>query len=224
MRERARLIVGLTYFELKDYSRSISFLKKVSPRSAEYSKALLGLAWGYIKSKEYQNVVPPLELFLEKYPHSEYVPEVYLLLGQANLKLHLYDKSIFYFNKILERFPNSEKNEQEIRAIAENIDKEQKQINSIQVNLLLLETRLLNSIQLTSSKKYVPKFMLEEKKKLEKKRKILLRQIILERNEYRDLLDQIQQLKLVYEKRNKDWRSYAEYGISRALYLKEREQ
>lgn len=218
------MIIGLTYFELKDYSRSIGYLKKVSPGSAEYGKALLGLAWGYIKSSEYQNAVPPLEIFLKRYPHSEYIPEVYLLLGQANLKLHLYDKSIFYFNKILERFPNDEKSEQEIKLIAENIDKEKKQIKNIQVNLLLLETRLLNSIQLTTSKKYVPKFMFEEKKKLEKKRRLLLQEIIHERDEYNNLQDQIQQLKLVYEKRNKDWRSYAEYGISRALYLKEREQ
>ncbi|GBD93497.1 tol-pal system protein YbgF [bacterium BMS3Abin05] len=195
----------------------------MAPNSAANSKALLGLAWGYIKLKQYQNVVPPLEILLKKYPHSEYIPEVYLLLGQAHLKLHLYDKSIYYFNKIVERFPKSKKNELIIRRIAENIDREQKQIKNIQINLLMIETRLLNSIQLTGSKKYVPKFMLNEKNKLEKRRRILLRQIVSEREDYQNLLTQIQQLKLVYERRNKDWRSYAEYGISRALYLKEQE-
>ncbi len=223
LRQRARLVLGLIYFELKDYPHSVDYLKGVSENSAEYSKALLGLAWDFMKMKEYHKAVPPLEIFVKKFPHSEYMPEVYLLLGQAHLKLHLYEKSIYYFNKILELFPKDEKRELIIQSIVKNIDAEEKLIKQIQVNLLLMETRLLNSIRIVSNKKYIPKFMFQQKNQLEKRRKLLLKEIYRERIEYENLLSQIDQLRLVYEKRNRDWRSYAEYGISRALYLKEQE-
>ncbi len=223
LRERARLVLGLIYFELKDYPRSVEYLKNVSSNSAVYSKALLGLAWDFMKMEEYQKAVPPLEVFVNRFPHSEYMPEVYLLLGQAHLKLHLYDKSIGYFNRLLEMFPKDERRELVIQSIVKNIDSEEKLIKQIQVNLLLMETRLLNSISIVSNKKYIPKFMFQQKNQLEKRRKLLLQEILKERNQYDDLLNQIQQLRLVYEKRNRDWRSYAEYGISRALYLKEQE-
>ena len=94
MQNRTKLVLGLTYFELGDFNQSISYLKDVPSDDENYPRALLALGWCYLKLQQHYKMVKPLEIFVADFQGSEYLPEVYLLLGQAHLKIRLYDKAI----------------------------------------------------------------------------------------------------------------------------------
>ncbi|OQX58889.1 hypothetical protein DRQ15_02640 [candidate division KSB1 bacterium] len=222
LRERAKLVLGLTYYEVKEYDRAIYYLKQVSPQNENYPKALLGLGWCFLKLERYQDAVSPLEEFLQKYPQSEFVPEVYLLLGQCYLKIRLYDKAISFFNKIMALFPNDSETEDWIKKMSKRISQYRKEIEQQRADLLILESKLIETIHLPS-KKYLPRFMLKECELLQKRRTHLLKSIDEEHKNCVKMMQEIDYLTRVMEKRSRDWRSYAQYGISRALFLKEQE-
>lgn len=223
MQERTKLVLGLTYFDLEDFEQAINFLNKVSSNDENHPRALLGLGWCYLKLLEYPNMINPLETFVKEYPNSEFLPEVYLLLGQAHLKISLYDKSISYFDKILSIFPLKNENLELLESIKNKIEPMEKLIEQNRLDLLLQESKLIETIQLPS-KKWIPNYMIEEIKEIEKRRTFLLEQIDQEKDNIETLTQELNSLRKLIQIRQQDWRSHAEYGISRALFLKGQER
>ena len=222
LQERANLVRGLTLYELGEFEQGLSFLKKVSSDGDNYPRALLGIGWCYLKLQQYQNMVKPLETFVKNCQGSEFLPEVYLLLGQVHLKIRLYDKSIFYFSEILNMFPSISENSNLLESIGKKIKPVEDQIERHRLDLLLQESKLLNTLQLPS-KKWLSNYMTQEIKELEKHRSILLEQIINEKRSLQDLTQSLNSLKIIIQIRTREWRSYGEYGISRALFLRGQE-
>lgn len=194
-------------------------MKNVRSDNDNYPQALMGIGWCYLKLFQFQNVISPLEKFINYYPDHYLIPEVYLLLGQAHLKIRLYDKAMNYFNELLNMFPETFDNTTINSQIEPVLKSFKKNVENQRLNLLLIETELLDTFQLIS-KKWVPKFMLDEVDKIKDRSSNLIDQINTEKNKINDMLETVDQLKLKLEVRTRDWRTYAEYGISRALYLK----
>jgi len=222
LQERTNLVLGLTYFELGDFENAIAFLKKVSSGDENYPHALLGLGWCYLKQQQYQFMIKPLEEYVKTFPESEFLPEVYLLLGQAHLKIRLYDKSIYYFSRLLTMFPVKSENGNLLSSIENKVNVFESQVEKQRLDLILLESNLSETIRLPS-KKWIPGYMLDEIRKLEKRRMLLLEQIQNEKTSLKVMTQTMSELKLMIQIRTRDWRSVAEYGISRALFLKEQE-
>jgi len=222
LKNQARLTLGLIFYEIGDFKKALDYLKDVSPGDESYKYALLGLAWTYIKLGLHHKAVPPLEEFLKKFPESEHVPEAYFLLGQCHLKIRLYDKSIAYFQKIFDLFPGQPNNNATLVRVRNQIAREKRRLQEIQTNLLILEMRFLGTIKMPPQG-YVPNFMEEEIRKVEAARAKLLTKIRGERENLERLNQELEALQRAVNQRTLDWRSYAEYGISRALFMKERE-
>lgn len=217
--QRSNLVIGLTYFELGDYDVSINYLKSVNTDNENYPQALMGLGWCYIKKQQFQYVISPLEKFAKKFPAHHLIPEVFLLLGQAHLKIRLYEKAVNYFNNLLNMFPKSYDNVNINKEIENSLKPFKERLEKQQLDLLLVEIDLLDAFQIVS-KKWIPKFMLEEIEAVKNHSSKLIDQINSEKAKIDDMLQLIEQLRLKLEVRTKDWRTYAEYGISRALFLK----
>lgn len=224
LQERTKLVLGLTYYETGNFEKAIEYLSAVSETDENYPKALLALAWCYLKLRQFHEMIGPLETIVNKFLDFYALPEVYLLLGQAHLKVRLYDKSIFYFSKILNLFPISSVNDSIYSSLEKQLGIFEKSIEEQKLNLILLETKLYQTIRLPEKKNWIPPFMLEEIRKLNQRRQRLLEEIEKERELIDQLSETIKAIRLRMEIRTKDWRSFAEYGISRALYLKERTQ
>ncbi len=222
LQDRANLVLGLTLFELGEFEQALKFLKKVSSDDDNYPRALLGIGWCYLKLHQFQKMVKPLEMFVDKFQKSEFLPEVYLLLGQVHLKIRLYDKSIFYFSELLTMFPSISENNNLLESIEKKIQPVEDQIEQHRLDLLIQESNLLNSLQLPS-KKWIPKYMIQEIKDLEKHRLGLLDKIGEEKTSLLNLSESLKSSKIIIQIRTREWRSYGEYGISRALFLKGQE-
>ncbi len=217
--QRSTLVIGLTYFELGNYDVSINYLKSVNTDNENYPHALMGLGWCYIKKQQFQHVISPLEKFVKNFPDHHLIPEIFLLLGQAHLKIRLYDNASNYFTNLLNMFPKSYDNININKEMENSLKTFKKGVEKQQLDLLLVETDLLDAFQIVS-KKWIPKFMLEEMEIVKDHSSKLIDQINSEKAKISNMLQIAEQLQLKLEVRTKDWRTYAEYGISRALFLK----
>ena len=116
-------------------------------------------------------------------------------------------------------FPKSYDNVNINKEIENSLKPFKERLEKQQLDLLLVEIDLLDAFQIVS-KKWIPKFMLEEIEAVKNHSSKLIDQINSEKAKIDDMLQLIEQLRLKLEVRTKDWRTYAEYGISRALFLK----
>lgn len=196
----------------------------MSEGNENYPKALIGQAWCYLKLQQYQNMIAPLEKLAQKFPNHVLAPEAYLLLGQAYLKLRLYDRSIFYFSKILTIFPIKKQKQALLDSLNNELNQYERKLNKQRQDLILLESRIMDTLHLGKKRKLLPDFMIREIQEYQRRREELVKKIRAERRAVEELVLTIADLKAKIKVRSKDWRSYAEYGISRALYLKEREE
>lgn len=108
-------------------------------------------------------------------------------------------------------------------SLGKEIKKFQKRIESQKLDLLVLETKLLDTIQLTS-REWIPRYMQEQIDLLETKRGLMINRIFSEKTYLTKLNSIVANLDQKLQIRTRDWRSFAEYGISRALFLQERRQ
>ena len=109
-----------------------------------------------------------------------------------------------------------------LESISKRIEPIEGQIENHRTDLLLSESKLLDTLQLPS-KKWIPRYMVEEIQELEKRRMALLEQINIEKQSLNELTQSLKSMKVLIQINTREWRSYAEYGISRALFLKGQE-
>ena len=93
----------------------------------------------------------------------------------------------------------------------------------MQVKILVEETKLLDTIPLVDPGKEIPKYLIKKKKELRDFREKMISNLLNERDHLLIMQYNIDNLIKLVERRErrKNWRGYAEYGISRALFLKE---
>ena len=221
----ARLTLGYIYYELGVYEEAVKLFSDISNRHDNYQDALLSLGWAYLKLGKYKSVIKPLLKLIELFPESANAEESYFLLGQAYIMLNKYDKALGAYKTIVELFPDKLQNVSIIKRVSNSLVLEQEKIEQLKIQVLIQESKLLTTLPLNGYSDNVPKYLVKERKKLEEFRGNLVKKLMYERDNLVMMQNQIDKLKRVAERKEKrkDWRGYAEYGISRALFLKEME-
>jgi len=221
--DNARLTLGLIYYELRAYQAANHQLSKISSQHENYQDALLGMSWSHLKLNEYENVIKTLDKLIKEFPGSENAEESYFLLGQAHIALGNYNDAIAAYRRIVELFPDRQSAPGLIKKVSHSLRNQQNQVEELKVQILIEETKLLDAIPLNGYGEDLPKYLVEEKQRLHDFRKNMIQKLLAERDQLLYMQRQIADLLKTAERheRRKDWRGYAEYGISRALFLRE---
>jgi tetratricopeptide (TPR) repeat protein len=221
----ARLTLGYIYFELGLYPDARSLFSDIAEHHENYQDALLALGWANLKIGNYEATITPLLKLIDFFPGSANAEESYFLLGQAYIALKEYDKAINSYKTIVELFPNKLQNVSIIKKVNNSLEIEQSKIEELKVQVLIQESKLLTTLSLTRPGDKSQNYLVKEHEKIENFRENLITNLLRERDNLIFMKNQIDRLKKVAERKEKrkDWRGYAEYGISRALFLKEME-
>ncbi|MBD3288757.1 tetratricopeptide repeat protein [candidate division KSB1 bacterium] len=221
----SRLTLGYIYYELGLYREARELFWDISERHENYQDALLALGWANLKMENYEETIEPLLKLIDFFPESANAEESYFLLGQAYIALKEYDKAIRAYKTIVDLFPNKLQNVSIIKKVNNSLEVEQSKIEELKVQLLIQESKLLTTLPLAQPGDKSENYLVKEHKKIENFRENLITNLLRERDNLIFMKNQIDRLKKVAERKEKrkDWRGYAEYGISRALFLKEME-
>lgn len=224
--DNARLTLGFMYYELKAYKPATKLFLDISDKHEHYQDALLGLGWCYLKLQDNENVIEYLNELIKLYPDSENAEEAYFLLGQAYIALRKYDNAIKSYQTIVENYPDDFKIPSLIKKVNNGLEFEEDRVEKLKVKVLIEETKLLDAIAMNGYGENVPQYLIEEKKELKDFREQLIKNLLNERDNLLLMQKNIDSLKKLAERkeRRKNWRGYAEYGTSRALFLKQMEK
>lgn len=220
--DNARLTLGYIYYELKAYQPAVRSLLDISEKHQYYQDGLLALGWSFLKLEDHQSVIKYLKRLIKLYPDGENAEEAYFLLGQSYIALDEYDSAIESYQTIVDLYQDRANLPNIISKVNISLEQEEDRVEQLKVKVLIEESRLLDAISLDGYGKEVPKHIAEEKKKLKDFREKLIGSLMSERDNLLLMQDTIYNLKQLAERRErrKDWKGYAEYGISRALFLK----
>ncbi|UCE06863.1 MAG: tetratricopeptide repeat protein, partial [bacterium] len=220
--DNARLTLGYIYYELKAYKPAAQLFLGISDKHNNYQDALLALGWAFLKMEDHQNVIKYLIKLIKLYPESANAEEAYFLLGQSHIALADYDEAIESYQTIVELYQDKIHLPNIIKKVSNSLEQEEDRIEKLKVKVLIEESKLLDAISLNGYGEEVPKHLIEEKKKLRAFRENLINRLLTERDNLLVMQENIYTLKQLAERRErrKDWKGYAEYGISRALFLK----
>jgi len=220
--DNARLTLGYIYYELKAYKPAAQLLLGISNKHENYQDALLALGWAFLKMEDYQNVIKYLNKLIKQYPESANAEEAYFLLGQSNIALGEYDDAIESYQTIVEIYQDKFHLPNIIKKVSNSLEQEEDRVEKLKVKVLIEESKLLDAISLNGYGEEIPKHIRNEKKKLREFRENMIIRLLSERDNLQLMQENIYKLKQLAERRErrKDWKGYAEYGISRALFLK----
>jgi len=223
--DETHLTLGYIYFELGYYKYALREFRDVSPNHDHYNDALIAEGWAAINLEKYEEAVIPLTKLLTQYPDDENNEEAFFLLGRCYLKLARYDDALKVYEHLIEIFPERQVVPTLVREIDMNLAEENVKIEKIKMNLLMLESRLLDAMPLQFGTK-APTYLKQEGDKINDTRIALLKRIHEERKIFNTMASQMKELRnLAVRKENRrDWRAYAEYGKSRALFMKTQKQ
>jgi len=221
--DNARLTLGLIYYELNAFQASIYQLSNMSDKHEHYPDALLALGWAYLKLEDYNNVIKYLNKLTKEFPNTANAEESYFLLGQAYIAQGEYEESLKAYKTIVDLYPEKSNMPGLLQKVNNSLRQEENRVEELKVKILVEETKLLDAIPMVGPGSEIPKYLVNKKKELKEFREKMIANLLNERDHLLFMKQNIEELtKLVERKeRRKDWRSYAEYGISRALFLKE---
>ncbi len=221
--DNARLTLGLIYYELNSFQAAIYQLSKISPEHEHYQDALLGLGWAYLKLEDYNNVIKYLNNLTKEFPNTANAEESYFLLGQAYIYQGQYDESLKAYKTIVDLYPEKKNMPGLLLKVNNSLRQENNRVEELKVKILVEETKLLDAMPLVGPGKEIPRYLINKKKELKDFREKMIANLLNERDHLLFMKKNIDELTKLVERKElrKDWRSCAEYGISRALFLKE---
>ena len=219
--DTVRLTLGYIYFELSSYKEALKYLKVISPTFYDYPDVLLAIGWTALKSKDYETALTALNKLLNEYPDNYNVDEAHFVLGQCYLKLGYYKFAIREYYQIIKKAPGNDNLTALNDEIRSSLTVEERRIEELRTQLLVLESKLLDTIPYKTGNG-IPKNIAKELEKIHKQRESLLEKILKEHEIFEIVSSNVAQLKRQIEKRDRqrDWRAYAEYGKARAMFLK----
>lgn len=220
--DNARLTLGYIYYELKAYKPAAQLFLGISSKHKNYQDALLAVGWTFLKMGDHQNVIKYLSKLIKEFPETANAEEGYFLLGQSNIALGDYDNAIDSYQTIVEIYQGKVHLPNIIKKVSNSLEQEEDRVEKLKVRVLIEESKLLDAIALNGYGEDVPQHIVKEKKKLKDFRENMIKRLLSERDNLLVMQQNIYQLKQLAERRErrKDWKGYAEYGISRALFLK----
>lgn len=215
------MTLGYIFFELSNYKTAIRYLIDIAPEFYDYPEVLLTIGWSAFKLKDYQTALLALNNLVDDYENFYNLEEVNFVLGQCYLNLGDYDSAIKKYSNIIERTPKTDDFETVIELAKNELAVQEKNVEELKTQLLVLESRLLDTIK-SKSGNGVPDYVKQERTRLKQQHELFMEEIIQERRDFEAVIGMIAELKAQIEKaeRQKNWRSYAEFGRGRAMYLK----
>jgi len=215
------LTLGYLYYELGFYREAIKHFAEIPSDDPVYSEALLGRSWAAIKLDDYQQAIVTLNELIKSSDEEKFIEEAHFLLGQCYLEMGFYDFAITEFDYIIQQYPAANNIEARLEQVEMGLMEQSKRAEKLGVDLLVLESKLLDILPLYQGGD-IPKYIREERKRLEEAREALMKNIMEERQIFEEFQDSIQKIKEEVEmkRRRKHWRAYAEYGKARAYFLK----
>ncbi len=221
VKAQAHLTLGFIYYELGYYSEAIAHMRHLGPEHKDYPQALLTRSWASIKMNDFQGALVTLNDLIKKFDATEYGEEAHFLLGQSYLKLEFYDFAIQQYDYIIKQYPEPDSIAARIRLALAGLRKEETNLEKTKVRLLVLESKLIDTIQLDGSKQ-IPKYIQDHSNQLAKSKEDLIEQILSERKTFEGLSRSLDLFRsdIARKESRRHWGAYAEYGKARALFLK----
>ncbi len=213
--------MGYIFYELTNYEQALKYLEAISPTFYDYPDVLLAIGWSAYKAQNYRKALVALNKLINDYPNNLNKDEAYFVIGECYLKLGYFQYAIKAFDEIINKHPVANHFAQRVKIIRAELNKEEQQIEQLKTDLLLLETKLMETVHIEQTDN-VPEEIKKEKERIQKQRESLLKNLIKERQLFLGVTKAIKDLKDYLEKKEmqKDWRAYAEYGKTRAIFLK----
>jgi tetratricopeptide (TPR) repeat protein len=218
----AHLTLGYLYYELGYYKQAWGQFRAVSVSHEHYADALLAAGWAAAKLENYAEAITPLTNLISRFSENEANDEASFLLGRCYLKLSLYDQALKVYEYLISVSPDRDVIPAILREVNQSLAVESTKIEKIRMELLMLESKLLDLLPISESNN-LPSSIKDEKIRLAEVRSALLRRIQEERQTFDTLSAQMSQLRNMasLKEDHRDWKAYAEYGKSRALFLKQ---
>jgi len=219
--DETHLTLGYLYYELGYYSASYNQFTAVSVDFKKYDSALLAAGWAATMQSQFDTAITPLTMLVSRFPQTENSEEAFFLLGRCYLKLKKYDEALAVYENLISIFPKKESIPAMVQQVRSALKNETATLERSKLDLLVLESKLLDTIHLEVDDKS-PAYLKEEGKRLMELREGLLKSIHTERQVFDDISSQMEELKQTANRREarRDWRAYAEFGRSRVLFLK----
>lgn len=213
--------MGYIFYELTNYEQALKYLEAISPTFYDYPDVLLAIGWSAYQAQNYRKALVALNKLINDYPNNLNKDEAYFVIGECYLKLGYFQYAIKAFDEIINKHPVANHFAQRVKIIRAELKKEEQQIEQLKTDLLLLETKLMETVHIEQTDN-VPEEIKKEKERIQKQRESLLKNLIKERQLFLGVTKAIKDLKDYLEKKEmqKDWRAYAEYGKTRAIFLK----
>lgn len=216
----AHLTLGYVYYEMNYFKDALSHFRAVTPSSDIYPSALLAAGWAEANQQNWTEAASTLTTLFKKHKDSNVISEALFLLGRCYLKLGKYDNAVEIYEYLIDHHHDIQ-NTPDNGNLQEKLLAEKKRIQKRKMELLSLESKLVKSIYNQTENKGYSSFE-PAKSDINSTHYELFRDIEKERKELTRLEAEIKDL----EQQNKpvqsehNWIAYAEYGITRAKFLK----
>jgi len=196
-------------------------LRVISPEFYDYPEVLLAIGWSALKLRDYQATLRALSGLVTNYPSYFNLEEAHFVIGQCYLKLGYYDFAVSEYNEITKKKPKPTDYSAKLEQSNQELVIQEKLLEELNSELLVLESRLLLERTLTASDGSID-FVSVDQKEMEEKSQALNETLKEERHNFEALKNALYRLKKQIEKDqiSRDWRAYADYGKARALFLK----
>jgi tetratricopeptide (TPR) repeat protein len=218
----ARLTLGFIYFELSSFKTAIKNLGEISPDFSDYPKALLTLGWAAFKLQDYQRAISALSSLVQSYPQFQELEEAHFVLGHCYLRLGYHDFAIREYNKIIDATPEAEEYASLMQQTKDSLAQKEGEWAVLKKEFAEWQNRLVADLGLQPANGLSDSTLAARFQKARAFREELLKQVQEHEKKVLRVSNSVAELRAKLEKSEvqKKWRSYAEYGRVRALYLK----
>ena len=196
-------------------------MRIISPEFYDYPEVLLAIGWSALKLQDYQATLSALSGLVTNYPSYFNLEEAHFVIGQCYLKLGYYDFAVKEYNEITKKKPKPTDYAAKLEQSSQELVIQEKLLQELNSELLVLESRLLLERSLTTSNGSID-FISVDQKQMKEKSQALYETLAKERRNFETLSNSLLNLKKQIDKDqiNRNWRAYADYGKARALFLK----
>ena len=214
------LTLGYLYYEMEHYAQALNEFKQVSSEYENYQAVLLSSGWAATQMRDYKEAILHLTDFITLYPKSSDIPQGLFLLGRCYLKLGYYQEALQSYDYLIEILPQRGSLPDSMNMVHQFVAAQQEEIEKIKMDILMLESKFVNGLELELDRN-APEYIINEQNELVLQRQQILEQIHQERQILTTLNEKIVAILNLANTRDeqREWRAYAEYGKSRALYL-----
>ncbi|HNW60430.1 MAG TPA: tetratricopeptide repeat protein [bacterium] len=219
--DECHLTLGYLFYELERYRPAYEQFLLVSPTHEHRDEALLAAGWCLVQLGNLNAAIKPLTQLLLNHTGSASTEEGLFLLGRCFMKLKRYDHAIRVYDHLIALFPSREEMPAIQREVQTALLEEGIEVEKLQTDLLIMESELIDALPLQVTWPEMPADLRDERQQLLDLRQGLLRRIQEERVRVNRLVAEMDELRRITRRKESrmDWRAYAEFGKSRALFM-----